>query len=273
MLSTELSRVNLRLARAADSSSDQTTLLDQRDSLLQQLSEHIDINTSFNTDHSVTVRLGGSAGPQIISGGTAAPLAMTTAANGTISFTLGGNPVTPAAGSLTGKAQALAKLAQAHTDLDALATGVMNTVNAAQANGAALDGSTGTAMFTGTDAGNLALAFDDGAKIATAPAGSGANSRDPANLDALRNALASSDPAGGMDKLLFDISSAVAGRKITRDALNSIADSASVALQAQAGVDLDHEAVNLIRYQQAFQASGRVIQIASDLFDSLLGIR
>ena len=44
-------------------------------------------------------------------------------------------------------------------------------------------------------------------------------------------------------------------------------------LAAQAGVDLDEEAVNLVRFQQAFQASGRVMQVASDIFDSILGIR
>jgi len=273
VLATELSRVNLRLARAADASSDQTTLLDQRDSLLQQLSEHVDVTTTFNVDQTVTVRLGGSAGPQLVNGGAASTFAMATAANGTISFTLGAVAVTPAAGSLTGKSQALTKLADVRTNLDALANGLISTVNAAQANGAALDGSAGTAMFTGTGAGDIAVAFDDGAKIATAPSGSGANSRDPGNLTAMRNALATGDPAGNMDKLLFDISSAVAGRTITRDALNSIADSASVALQAQAGVDLDHEAVNLIRYQQAFQASGRVMQTAKDIFDTLIGIR
>ena len=64
-----------------------------------------------------------------------------------------------------------------------------------------------------------------------------------------------------------------AGRTITRDALTSIASSAKVALAAQAGVDLDNEAVNLVRYQQAFQASGRVMQVATDIFDTLLNIR
>ena len=59
----------------------------------------------------------------------------------------------------------------------------------------------------------------------------------------------------------------------TFNTLNTIALSASTVLQAQAGVDLDEEAVNLIRYQQAFQASGRAMQVASDIFDTLLGIR
>jgi flagellar hook-associated protein 1 len=36
------------------------------------------------------------------------------------------------------------------------------------------------------------------------------------------------------------------------------------------GVNLDEEAANLIRYQQAYQASGKVLQVASTLFDTLL---
>ena len=42
--------------------------------------------------------------------------------------------------------------------------------------------------------------------------------------------------------------------------------------QSLSGVNLDEEAANLIRYQQAYQASGKVIEIASKLFDTLLGI-
>lgn len=119
----------------------------------------------------------------------------------------------------------------------------------------------------------MTLALQDGRGLATAPAGAGANSRDPSNLSALRSALAANDPAGSMDALIFDISGTVAGRTITRDALQTIAGSARVALESQAGVDLDQEALNLVRFQQAFQASTRAMQVAGDLFDSLLAIR
>lgn len=273
LIAGELAKVNLRLSRAADASSDQTTLLDQRDMLLQQLSEQVDVNVTINPDHTVAVRVGGTAGPQLVNGGTATAFGMTTAANGTISFTLGGAPVATNAGALTGKSQVLTKVAEMRGSLDAIAAGIITTVNAAQANGAALDGSNGVAMFTGTGAGDIALAFDDGRLIATAPAGSGPNSRDQSNLVALRTALDGEDPAGKTDSMLFNISSAVAGRTITRDALESIAGTARIALQAQAGVDLDQEAVNLLRFQQAFQASGRIMQVASDIFDTVLGIR
>ena len=184
-----------------------------------------------------------------------------------------GTPVTPTSGALAGKAQALTKLADVRSTLDDLAGDVMTAVNTAQGNGVSLDGSAGTPMLSGLGAADMALAFEDGTLLATAPAGVGANSRDATNLTALRNALATADPAGKMDSLLFDVSSTVAGRTITRDALTSIASSAKVALATQAGVDLDNEAVNLVRYQQAFQASGRVMQVATDIFDTLLNIR
>ncbi|MGD9663965.1 MAG: flagellar hook-associated protein FlgK [Novosphingobium sp.] len=273
LLAEELSRVNLRLARASDASSDQTVLLDQRDSLLQQLSDHVDVHTTIAADQTVEVRIGGSGGAQLVANGTSYPLAMQTAGDGTISFTLDGNPLSPLSGSLVGRSQALGKLADMKVDLDTIAADLIATVNGIQTGGVALDGSAGQPLLTGTNAGDIALAFNDGALLATAPAGAGPNSRDPGNLVALRDALLSSNPAGRMDALLFDISSTVQGRAVTRDTINSIASTAKIALQAQAGVDLDHEAVNLIRFQQAFQASGRVMQVASDIFDTLLGIR
>lgn len=271
-LAEELARVNLRLARASDASSDQTQLLDQRDSLLQQLSNYTDIKTTISADQTVEVTLGGTPGTSLVTGGTATTFAMTAATNGTISFTLGGSPVTIAGGALAGKSQALTKLADTRSRIDAVASSVITAVNAAQAAGVDLAGVTGQLMFSGTNAGDMKMILADGSGLATAPAGAGANSRNSGNLDALRATLSAVDPAGKMDAAIFDISSTVQGRSISRDALVTIASNASIALSAQAGVDLDQEAVNLMRFQQAFQASGRIMQVASDLFDTIIGI-
>ena len=273
----ELARTNLRLARASDASSDQTALLDQRDKLLSDLSQYGDIATSLAADGSVTVTLGTAASgpptPPLVSGGNAAALAMVTAPDGTIGFTLNGAALSLSGGSIAGQAQALGKLGQLRDDLDDLAADIVTTVNTVQGAGTARDGSAGADLLTGTTAAAIALATGDPAKIATAPAGAPAGSRDPGNLDALRSALAAANPAGRMDAILFDISATVSGRTITRDALATISGAAKTALVAQTGVDLDTEGVNLVRYQQAFQASGRVMQVASTIFDSLLQIR
>ncbi|MDN5881626.1 MAG: flagellar hook-associated protein FlgK [Nitrosospira sp.] len=42
--------------------------------------------------------------------------------------------------------------------------------------------------------------------------------------------------------------------------------------QAESGVNLDEEAANLLRYQQAYQAAGKVIQTAGLMFDTLLAL-
>jgi len=45
------------------------------------------------------------------------------------------------------------------------------------------------------------------------------------------------------------------------------------AMQSESGVNLDEEAANLIRYQQAYQAAGKMMQMASELFNVVLQIR
>jgi flagellar hook-associated protein 1 len=52
----------------------------------------------------------------------------------------------------------------------------------------------------------------------------------------------------------------------------TIQTSAYNSVQEESGVNLDEEAANLLRYQQAYQASAKVMQIASELFDALLGV-
>jgi flagellar hook-associated protein 1 FlgK len=55
-------------------------------------------------------------------------------------------------------------------------------------------------------------------------------------------------------------------------AQQGLADHATTALQSLAGVNLDEEAANLLRYQQAYQASAKVLAIASTLFDAILAL-
>jgi flagellar hook-associated protein 1 FlgK len=57
---------------------------------------------------------------------------------------------------------------------------------------------------------------------------------------------------------------AKAGASLLRQAHN--------AQQSVSGVNLDEEAANLLKYQQAYQAAGKVMQLASTLFDTLLSL-
>ncbi|WP_425061617.1 flagellar hook-associated protein FlgK [Qipengyuania flava] len=272
IIGAELARVNLRLTRAGSGSSDRAALLDQRDQLLERLGGFSSLTTSFAADGTVAVSLGSNPPRSFVQGGTAGTLTSATAADGTLSFAVDGQAMTPGSGSLEGASLALTELASLRQRLDTVAAGIADTVNNAQAAGVALDGTQGQPIFAGTTAGTLRVVMTGGAGLATAPAGAAAGSRDDSNLNALRQSLSALDPAQQLNGVLFDVSSKVAGRAVTQSALDTIATSARISLEQQSGVDLDTEAANLIRFQQAFQASGRAMQAASDIFDTLLGI-
>lgn len=60
--------------------------------------------------------------------------------------------------------------------------------------------------------------------------------------------------------------------EVTGQAQASLVTQTLTTQQSLSGVNLDEEAANLMRYQQAYQASGKLMQIASTLFDTLLGL-
>ena len=60
---------------------------------------------------------------------------------------------------------------------------------------------------------------------------------------------------------------------IARDALEIVRSQAVEARDRVSGVNLDKEAADLIRFQQAYQASAQVMQVATKLFDTMLQIR
>jgi flagellar hook-associated protein 1 FlgK len=55
-----------------------------------------------------------------------------------------------------------------------------------------------------------------------------------------------------------------------QSAYQTLNTQATSAQQSYSGVNLDEEAANLIKYQQAYQAAAKVMQVASTLFDTIL---
>ncbi len=270
-LATSLAKLNDTIARTPDPSA-QADLLDQRDNILQQLSQYGDVNTTIASNGTVQVQMGGTSGPVLVSGSTANTLAMSQDSTGAISYTVGGSALSLSGGSLAGDQQSMTAAISAGSTLDGIANNLISTVNTAQSNGAALDGTQGQAMFSGSGAAGITLALTSGSQIATAPAGSAANSSDASNLNSMISSLKSVDIAGQTNNLILTTSTAVASNTTTRDALDAIYSNAQSTMSAQSGVSLDDEAANLVRYQQAYQASGKVIQVAQTLFNQLLQI-
>ncbi|MCK7498307.1 MAG: hypothetical protein MZW92_52445 [Comamonadaceae bacterium] len=60
--------------------------------------------------------------------------------------------------------------------------------------------------------------------------------------------------------------------QVALTAQENLVKQAQDAQQSLSGVNLDEEAANLMRYQQAYQAAGKVIELAGKLFDEILAL-
>lgn len=60
--------------------------------------------------------------------------------------------------------------------------------------------------------------------------------------------------------------------EVTQEAQQNLVTQGQNAMQSASGVNLDEEAANLLRYQQAYQAAAKMMNLASTLFDDILAI-
>ena len=77
---------------------------------------------------------------------------------------------------------------------------------------------------------------------------------------------------GSYASLVSGVGSVTRQIKVSGESQTALLKQNELARSAVSGVNLDEEAANLIRYQQAYQASAKSLDIASKLFDTLLGI-
>lgn len=77
---------------------------------------------------------------------------------------------------------------------------------------------------------------------------------------------------GAFAQLVSSVGNKTRELEVTSNAEGKLLADSVQAQQAESGVNLDEEATSLLRYQQAYQAAGKVMQIASQMFDVLLSL-
>lgn len=144
------------------------------------------------------------------------------------------------------------------------------TITPGQSNTIQINDATGAASYQITLSGNPAAA--DQFAVSANTSGSSDNRNALAlsdlNLAKAANGLSFSDAYG---KLVSNIGATTASLKNSRDAANTLLAQAQANRDSVSAVNLDEEAANLIRFQQAYSASAQVISIARSLFTTLLG--
>ncbi|GAA0469440.1 flagellar hook-associated protein FlgK [Parasphingorhabdus litoris] len=261
-----LAKTNLALRSAADGSSKQAALLDQRDVALAVLSERMDVTISFADKGIANITYDGQS---LVDIGQTNSVSVVTAANVTISLSVNGNSVAPPSrGSVSALISSAATTVQRRAELDSLANQFATDINAWQAAGQTNAGTPGQPILNAAGgAAALAMATRDPADLALATPG--AANGNITNFSSLRG-------ANGIEQVWTNIVGAQA-------IVTAAAESENAATKAQyeaareardnlSSVNLDREAADLLRFQEAYNASARVIQVARENMQNILAL-
>lgn len=259
-----LENVNAGLRKARPGSTNEASLLDDRDRLLGQLAARLDIAVSFGSRGTVAVRAA-SSGDQLVGGGTVQPVGLTVAADGRISYSVGGQPLVPASGALAGRASAADRIASERSAVDTAAAIIADRINTAHQAGFDAGGAPGAALFTGTaNAATLTAAALSPANVAAADA-----SRDNGNMINFAQLRGTGGPQSLWADLMARQGQATASAKAQSAASTTRREAAEAARDAVSEVDLDREAADLLRFQQAYTAAAQTIQVARETMQAL----
>lgn len=262
-----LETVNLGLRRARAGSSNEATLLDERDRLLDRVSAALPVNAAFDARGAVTLSASDGNIP-LIANGTVAALSATAQADGRLAFALApGDAIAPASGLLAGLAQGADHIASQRSALDGLAAQFAGDLNGWHQAGLDANGNAGLALLNGGSAATLAAAVLAADGVAAAD-GTGANGN-ALNLATLRGA---NGVEAGWAALVGQQAQQAASARAQDAAAATRREGAFAARDSVSEVDLDREAAELLRFQQAYEAAARTVQIARETMQSILNI-
>lgn len=269
-------KVNQGLARTEPGTGAAAQLTDQRETLLDQMSELADISVTYDQAGRATVKMGGITGPTLVDTRDANRVAyQRTGGNAAVMIQRGDNTTTtfdPDGGKLAGFVEGAQRIGGARTDLESVADDFTSTVNDLQTQGKDLSGAAGTKFFTtSADPTAFSVALTSGDQIA-ASRGTG-ETRDASNLIELAKERVSQKFEARAQTIITSNAATLKQRQIVGDAQTAIRDGAETTRSEISGVNFDNEAIDLMRFQQAYQASSRVIQVAKETFQSILEIR
>ena len=270
---TALAKINVTLKTAPQGTSGRAALEDQRDTIIGTISDKVGVDVTLDTYGAATVRMNGAGGPVLLDGSSieSAQLGLQTAANGTLSMTITSSgttsAVSPTSGALAGLAEAANQIAGRRQQLDGLATNLATQVNNWNAQGVDLNGNPGAALLSGTDAASLSLAVTDPSLVAAADA-TNANG----NLLTISSLRGTTGAETAWRSMVTDQGLKVQSATTQATTASAAKDSAYSDLDDVSGVDLDTEAADLMRFQQAYSASAKIIQTARETLQAVLDL-
>ncbi|HSZ18201.1 MAG TPA: flagellar hook-associated protein FlgK [Candidatus Acidoferrum sp.] len=280
-LSQQIASLNVQISGLESVGQDAGAFLDQRTQLVRQLSGLIDISETSAGNGSLTIATTGGT-PLVDSGQS---FALSTKVNPNNTYHDVFSNAVDIASSITGGS--LGGLLQARdqaipgvlNQLDTLAYNLETSFNTQSRAGFDANGNAGVNFFTqpasvSGAASSIAVAISDPNLVAASSdgsVGSNGNAEALANLQT-QKIVSGQTPYDYYSNLVFQIGNQVSQAQSEQTAVGLVQKQLADQRGAISAVSLDEEAVNLIRYQSAYEASANVVNVVNHLLTTTINM-
>jgi flagellar hook-associated protein 1 len=282
-LTAQIAQVNQQVVAATQQGQNPGPYEDQRQQLINQLSNYIGVSEINAGNNGLTLTT--ANGSALVVANQSFNLTTKTNANGFQDVYSDGVDITSqiSGGALAGQIQLRdQEIPSIQSSLDTLAYNLSTAVNTQSKAGYDLNGNPGGNLFTPLTqvsgaAASLGVAISDPTLIAASGTAGAGNSGDNTNANALvalqnSNIVNGQTPLGYYSGLVFNIGNAVSVAQTNAQSTGQVLQQLQNLQGGVSGVDINEEAANLIRFQNAYQASAQVSSIINTLFQSTIDI-
>jgi flagellar hook-associated protein 1 len=256
----QVAQLNDAIMKARVTGDQPNDLYDQRDNLIDRLSELGNVTVTDTTLGQVDISIGGAS---LVAGATAASVVETDLTSLT-------------SGKLSGLIQLRdTTIPDYQTQLDTLASTLITATNTQHALGSDLSGNPGGVFFTGSSAATIGInsaLLSNPALIAASGNGQPGNAANALLLAGIRNQtlVGSATIDTAYSQLVTKIGSDTQQAQRDKDTADLLVGSLDDRRQSVSGVSLDEEMTNLVRFQRGYQASARAMSAMDEMIDQLI---
>jgi flagellar hook-associated protein 1 len=274
----QIAQLNGQISNLQNVGENAGSLIDQRTSVIDQLSALVDVSV-IPSDNTLTLTT--ANGAPLVTGHQSFQLQAQATLSGLHDVYSQGADITSAisSGQLGGTLQARDQQIPAiQAQLDTLAAGLANAVNAVQVGGFDLNGVKGTNLFNPPPVGgvgaaaSLSVAITDPALIAASSDGTAGSNGNAEAMYALSSQpiVSGQSPTNYYSGVVFNVGNATANASAEQNASELILQQLNDQRASVSGVSLDEEAANLVRFQDAYTASAQVITAINNMMNAVV---
>lgn len=276
-LAKQLAQLNVEITHVESTNHQPNDLLDERDTILNRLSEISGAKATFQQFGQVVVSIGGHV--LVVGSKTFDVTATPDPANGNlvgVGWT-DGEPFTPIAGELRGLMDSRDGVVVDQLNrLNAMATSFMDRINEIHITGYDLNDVPGAALYTGTDA--LSMRINTTLTAENLAAASVTGAPGDGTIAKMINDVQRDQLLGLNNMTLGDYNNLRIGDLglTVKKATNQASDHGTVmaALDEQrnsvSGVNLDEEATKMVAYQRSYEAAARMMTTLDEMLDRVI---